>query len=88
MYINIYTCETEAGEERSAIPQSKSCGLSSSSSRIFPELKLWCTTAGKHISCKYLHNNNCHTNVIMELNGKDLQGTHDHFSFPSTLLMK
>lgn len=51
----ICTWWSEPSGERSAIPQSETWGLSSSSSRMFPDLKLRCTTAGRHTSCKYLH---------------------------------
>ncbi len=67
--LRIYTWRFETCEERSAIPQSDRWGLSWLSNRIFPDLKLRCTTAGRHTSCKYLHS--CYTGVSCDGN---LQG--------------
>lgn len=47
------TCRSVFGF-RAARPQSDKWGLSSSSSKMFADLKFLCTTEGKHTSCKYL----------------------------------
>lgn len=47
------TCLSVLGV-KAASPQSDKCGLCSSSSRMFEDLKFLCTTDGKHTSCRYL----------------------------------
>lgn len=50
---HLFTCRSVFGV-RAARPQSDKWGLSSSSSKIFADLKFLCTVEGRQTSCKYL----------------------------------